>query len=119
MAQSCKTLIATSLLLVIAAQITKPAHAATFDGQWSVQIASDRSACGNGATVSIGISNGQVASSDASVSARGRVAEAGEISVTLSNGIKRATGSGHLAGSTGSGIWHGPLCSGTWTAQRI
>jgi hypothetical protein len=39
--------------------------------------------------------------------------------VTLSNGVKRATGSGHLAGSSGSGTWHGPLCSGTWTAQRI
>jgi hypothetical protein len=53
------------------------------------------------------------------MSARGRVADAGEISVTLSNGIRRATGSGHLAGSSGSGTWHGPLCSGTWTAQRI
>jgi hypothetical protein len=118
MVQSRSTLIATCLLF-IAAPIAEPAHAATFDGQWSVQIASNNQACGSGATVSIGISNGQVASSDAAVSAKGRVAEAGEISVTLSHGLKHATGSGHLAGSTGSGTWRGPLCSGTWTAQRI
>jgi hypothetical protein len=118
MAQSCKTLMVTGLLLAAAAPIA-PAHAASYDGQWSVQIASNNVACGNGATVSIGISNGQIASSDASVSAKGRVAEAGEISVTLASGVKRATGSGHLAGSSGSGTWHGSLCSGTWTAQRI
>jgi hypothetical protein len=119
MAQFRNTLIVTGLLLSAAAPIAQPAHAATYDGRWSVQIASNSPACGNGASVSIGISNGQVASGDASMSARGRVADAGEISVTLSNGIRRATGSGHLAGSSGSGTWHGPLCSGTWTAQRI
>jgi hypothetical protein len=90
----------------------------TFDGAWNVQIASSSEACGNGATVSIGISNGQVASSGA-VTASGRVAEAGNISVSLSNGIKRATGFGRLSGTSGSGTWRGAMCSGTWTAQRM
>ncbi len=107
------------LLLAAVLLATPAAASATFDGQWSVQIASSNSACTNGASVSIGISNGQVASTTASVSASGRVAEAGTISVTLSSGIKRAVGFGRLNGSSGSGTWRAATCSGTWTAQRI
>ena len=106
-------------LLLLATPFAAPASAAGFDGAWSVHIASPKSECGNGATVSIGISNGQVASSEATMRASGRVAEAGNISVTLVSGIKRATGLGRLSGTSGSGTWHGPMCSGTWTAQRI
>ncbi len=53
------------------------------------------------------------------VAASGRVADAGNISVTLSSGMKRAVGSGRLSATSGSGTWRGGLCSGTWTAQRI
>ena len=83
------------------------------------QIASNHAACPNGASVSIDINNGKVASNDAMMSASGRVADAGSINVTLSSGMKRAVGSGHLSATSGSGTWHGAMCSGTWTAQRI
>jgi hypothetical protein len=73
----------------------------------------------NGTTVSIGINNGQVASNNAMVTASGRVADAGSISVTLTSGSKRAVGFGHLTATSGSGTWRGAMCSGTWTAQRI
>mgnify|MGYP001222918367 FL=1 len=106
-------------LLLASALLATPAAANTsFDGQWSVQIASSNASCTNGASVSIGISNGQVASTTASVSAPGRVADAGTINVTLSSGIKRAVGFGRLSGSSGSGTWRAAMCSGTWTAQR-
>jgi hypothetical protein len=98
--------------------VATPAAAARFDGEWNVQIASTNTACG-GASVSIGINNGQVASTHALIAASGRVADAGNISVTLTSGMKRAVGSGHLNGTSGSGTWRGALCSGTWTAQRI
>jgi len=116
MGQSRKSVIAVSLLAAMAA--TTPATAATFDGEWNVQIASSIAACTSG-TVSIGISNGQVASTNAVVTASGRVAEAGVIQVTLASGMKRAVGSGRLNGTSGSGTWRAALCSGTWTAQRI
>jgi hypothetical protein len=119
MAQFSKTVIAARILLLAGASMATPAAAATFDGSWNVQIASSGVACPSGASVSIGISNGQVASSNAMVTASGRVAEAGTISVTLISGMKRAVGSGHLTGTSGSGTWHGAMCSGTWTAQRI
>jgi hypothetical protein len=114
-----KPVIAVRLVLLLGMPVATPAAAASFDGEWNVQIASANSACGGGANVSIGINNGQVASTNAMVTASGRVADAGTISVTLVSGIKRATGSGHLSATSGSGTWRGALCSGTWTAQRI
>lgn len=95
------------------------ASASTFDGAWNVRIASSSETCGNGATVAIGINNGQIASSSAAVAASGRVADAGVINVTLSTGIKRAVGFGHLSGTSGSGTWRGAMCTGTWTAERM
>ncbi|MCA6113897.1 hypothetical protein J6524_03005 [Bradyrhizobium sp. WSM 1738] len=109
---------ATASLLAMLAFAT-PSAAAKFDGDWNVQISSSSAACISGASVSIGISNGQVASNTAAVTASGRVAEAGAIRVTLASGMKRAVGSGVLTGTSGSGTWRAALCSGTWTAQRV
>jgi hypothetical protein len=112
-----KVVIATSTAALLVMPFASPAAAATFDGSWNVRIASSSSECGNGATVSIGIANGKV-TGDGMVSASGRVADAGGITVTLVSGIKRANGSGHLSATSGSGTWRGALCSGTWTASR-
>ena len=119
MEQIRKTIIATRVLLLLGMSAATPAAAATFDGEWNVQIASTNSSCSSGASVSIGINNGQVASTNGLMTASGRVAEAGSISVTLTSGMKRAVGSGRLTATSGSGTWRGALCSGTWTAQRI
>lgn len=119
MAHFRTTFLASRMLLLAGISIATPAAAATFDGEWNVQIASTSLACPNGASVSIGINNGQLASGNAMVIASGRVAEAGGISVTLTSGLKRAVGFGHLTATSGSGTWRGALCSGTWTAQRI
>jgi predicted carbohydrate-binding protein with CBM5 and CBM33 domain len=113
-----KAAVAAGILLLVGSSIATPAAAATFDGSWNVQIASANAACPNGANVSIGINNGHVASNNGMVTASGHVADAGIINVTLSSGMKRAVGSGHLTSTSGSGTWHGGTCSGTWTAQR-
>jgi hypothetical protein len=115
---SSKSLIAASLFAT-ALGFAAPSAAATFDGDWNVQITSSNAACPSGASVSIEINNGQVASNSAAVTASGRVADAGNINVTLANGVKRAVGTGRLSGTSGSGTWRAALCSGTWTAQRI
>jgi hypothetical protein len=106
-------------IFAIALPAAAGAATASFDGAWNVRIVSSSEACGNGATVAIGISNGQVASSGSAVTASGRVADAGSISVTLSTGIKRAVGFGRLSGTSGSGTWRGAMCTGTWTAERM
>jgi spore coat protein U-like protein len=110
---------AVRILMLAGTILATPAAAATFDGEWNVHIASSNAACSSGVSVSIGINNGQVASTSAAVTASGRVAEAGSISVTLASGMKRAVGLGRLTGTSGSGTWRAALCSGTWTAQRI
>jgi len=119
MAHTRKISLVSRILLLAALSLATPAAAATFDGEWNVQIASSNGACSSGTSVSIGISNGQVASSNGMVAASGRVAAAGAINVTLISGMKRAVGFGRLNGSSGSGTWRAALCSGTWTAQRI
>jgi hypothetical protein len=111
--------IAAHIVLALTLPLAQSAAAATFDGEWNVRIASPKAECGNGATLSIGISNGHVASNSAAMQASGRVADGGTISVSLMSGIKRAVGFGHLSGSSGSGTWHGMACSGTWTAEKI
>src|SRR5881227_2204460 len=91
-----KSLFATMIAIVV--PLTQAnASGSTFDGAWNVRISSSSETCGNGATVAIGISNGQIASSNAAVTASGRVVEAGSINVTLSTGIKRAVGFGRLS----------------------
>jgi hypothetical protein len=85
---------AVRILMLVATILTTPAAAATFDGEWNVHIASSNAACNSGTSVSIGINNGQVASTIAMVTTSGRVAEAGNISVTLASGMKRAVGLG-------------------------
>jgi hypothetical protein len=112
----CKSAVVASRLAAFAT--ATPSSAATFDGDWNVQIASSSAAYSGGASVSLGISEGHVASNNATVTASGRVAEAGDISVTLSSGLKRAVGTGRLSGTSGSGTWRATLCSRTWTAQR-
>ena len=112
-----KSAMTASLLAALA--ISTPAAAATFDGDWNVQITSSNAACSTATSVSLEINNGQVASNTSAVTASGRVAEAGAIHVTLASGMKRAVGSGVLTSTSGSGTWRAALCSGTWTAQRI
>jgi hypothetical protein len=99
--------------------VATPAAAATYDGSWDVQIASQNASCGNGATLSIGIKNGQVASTNPQMAPSGRVVDAGNIRVTLTSGMRQAVGFGHLTATSGSGTWRGAMCSGTWTAHRI
>lgn len=98
MGQFCKAIVATRIFLLWECRSQHPLPAASFDGAWSVRIASSNGACPNGTSVSIGISNGQVESGDGSFTASGHVAEAGSISVTLSSGARRAVGYGRHIG---------------------
>jgi hypothetical protein len=116
---SRNAIFATRILFFLGMLAVTPAAATTFDGDWNVQIASSNAACGSSATVQIGINNGQVASANGMMAASGRVADNGGINVTVTSGVKRAIGSGHLSATSGSGTWHGTMCTGTWTAQRI
>jgi hypothetical protein len=108
------------VVLAVALISSVPALASTgYDGHWNVQISSNRPNCPSGASFSIAIERGQVASTGGMFNASGRVADTGIINVVLSSGLKRASGLGHLSADAGSGTWHGAMCSGSWNAQKL
>ena len=49
-----------------------------------------------------------------------RSANGGGLRVVVGDGVRKANGSGKLAGTSGSGTWSGGggICSGTWVAER-
>lgn len=121
MATTMKTAQATLLALVSAAWLvgTPAAAAAPFDGSWTVNIATKSGACESG-SLPIEVRDGKIVSGNPVVNIQGQVADSGGIRVSVGNGVRKANGSGKLAGTAGSGTWSGGsgLCSGTWVAQR-
>jgi hypothetical protein len=97
------------------------ASKATFDGQWSVLIVTEKGTCDRAYRYPIKIQNGSVDyAGSASFNVSGRVGANGAVTVTVSRGNQSASGSGTLSSSDGSGRWTAGSgeCSGTWTAER-
>jgi hypothetical protein len=114
--------LAGALALSVAALsgITSPATSAPgHDGLWSVVIVTERGTCDRAYRYPIRISRGTVLNAgDSPVSITGRVGDNGSLTVTVSHGNQRATGSGRLNGTQGAGSWRGGECSGRWEAER-
>jgi len=92
-----------------------PAH----DGLWSVVIVTEQGSCDRAYRYPVRISRGTVLNAgDSPVAITGRVGDNGALTVTVSHGNQRATGSGRLSGANGAGTWRGGDCSGTWQAER-
>jgi hypothetical protein len=107
---------------LFAAPIPASAQGA-FNGTWSVMIITNSGPCDRAYRYPLRITNGRVTyagSADFNVS--GRVAGNGNVSVMVSRGSQRASGTGRLSGGSGSGRWSGAgstdRCSGTWTAEK-
>ena len=126
MAKSQKNLrnftLAGALALSIAAisGIASPATSApSHDGLWSVVIITERGTCDRAYRYPVRISRGTVINAgDSPVTITGRVGDNGSLTVIVSHGNQRATGSGRLSGANGAGTWRGGECSGTWQAER-
>jgi hypothetical protein len=100
--------------------IASPATSApNYDGLWSVVIVTERGTCDRAYRYPVRISRGTVLNAgDSPVTITGRVGGNGSLTVTVSHGNQRATGSGRLSGANGAGSWSGGDCSGTWQAER-
>jgi len=116
-------------ILLIAAVLTAGlwlAPAATartpYDGLWSVLIITDNGTCDRGYRYALRINNGVVSYDDPSFNVSGRVAANGQVTVSVSNGGSRASGTGRLSRDYGQGVWSGHSsmqgCSGHWEAER-
>jgi hypothetical protein len=100
--------------------LASPATSApSHDGLWSVVIITERGTCDRAYRYPVRISRGTVLNAgDSPVAITGRVGDNGALTVTVSHGNQRATGSGRLSGANGAGTWRGGDCSGTWQAER-
>jgi len=105
-----------------AVSFASTAHAAPFDGSWSVLIVTRSGACDPSFRTSVFITNGIVtAGGGASIS--GRVSNNGAVNVVVSGGPGTAHGTGRLSrNGAGGGSWRGSggqgSCSGSWSASR-
>jgi hypothetical protein len=94
---------------------------ASYNGQWSVLIVTEKGACDRAYRYPVKIENGSVGyAGSASFSVSGSVGDNGALVVTVSKGDKSAKGTGHISSTNGTGTWTaaGGECSGTWTAER-
>src|SRR5262249_34233494 len=109
-----------SSLLAASAYAAIPAQAkSNFDGNWSVVIITEKGSCDRSYRYPVRISDGSVGyAGEASFNVSGRVMPNGKVTVSVSRGERRASGSGQLSGDTGAGSWSGGECSGTWEAER-
>jgi hypothetical protein len=99
------------------------AHAASFDGPWSVLVMTRSGSCDATYRYGVTISNGVVYyAGGGPVSLSGRVSPSGAVSVRVSSGSQYAAGTGRLSRNGGGGSWRGQgptgSCSGTWSASR-
>ena len=95
---------------------------ASFDGTWSVLIVTDAGTCDRAYRYALHIGNGRVYYNDPSFNVSGNVDARGHVTVTVSAGSQRASGSGQISGDHGQGLWSGhsstSQCSGHWEADR-
>jgi len=97
------------------------ASKASFDGNWSVLIVTQKGTCDRAYRYPVRISNGSVGyAGEASFSVSGKIGETGAVVVTVSRGNQSATGTGRMSATDGSGTWTAASgeCTGIWTAER-
>jgi hypothetical protein len=98
---------------------TPAASKASYDGNWSVVIITEKGTCDRSYRYPVRITEGTVGyAGQASFNVSGRVNPNGAVTVTVSRGSNSASGSGKLSGDYGTGSWTGGECSGTWQAER-
>ena len=99
------------------------AHAASFDGPWSVLVVTRAGPCDQAYRYGVTIVRGQVYyAGGGPVALTGRVSPSGGVTVRVSSGPQYAIGTGRLSRTTGSGSWRGQgpsgACAGVWSATR-
>lgn len=95
------------------------AHAASFDGDWSILAVTTKGPCDQAYRFPVKVADGTVAyAGSASTTASGRIDAAGRVKVDFVHGDQKLAASGAAKGATGSGAWQSTSCTGTWTAEK-
>jgi hypothetical protein len=97
------------------------ARTGAYDGVWNVLFATQRGNCSSTNSVPFTVMGTRVSSAGGG-KVTGGIGRGGAVSVNISVGASKASGSGRLAGNSGTGRWSGIItgdrCSGTWQATR-
>ena len=92
-----------------------------YDGIWNVVFATEAGNCSSTNSVPFTVTGTRVSSAGGG-KVTGGIGRGGVVSVQISVGASKASGSGRLAGNSGAGRWSGIIsgdrCSGTWQATR-
>ena len=120
----------TAAALAAIALAPAPADAATrarmvrpgaYDGVWNVLFATQAGNCSSSNSVPFTVTGRRVSSAGGG-KVTGGIGAGGSVSVQISVGASKASGTGRLAGNSGAGRWSGIIsgdrCSGTWQAAR-
>ena len=95
---------------------------AQFNGNWSVEVITEKGECDKAYRYPVVIQNGQVRyGGPEQFNASGSVQANGAVSGSISRGSDRANVTGRLSGASGSGTWTaqgGRTCSGRWQAEK-
>ncbi len=96
-----------------------PAHAASYDGQWSVVVVTEQGSC-DVYRWDLGVAGGKINERGIVAQANGQVDRRGLVNVTFSRGSDQLAATGTLSGLDGSGRWSLPSrqCSGRWKAEK-
>jgi len=91
-----------------------------YDGQWSVEILTQRGDCDRSLRYSLRIIDGHVQADDQRYQVEGAVAPSGAIRVVVAEAGRSASGIGHLTRDRGRGQWRTSTneCAGEWVAAR-
>jgi hypothetical protein len=108
-------------LAAFAAPNAADARTGAYDGVWNVLFATQRGNCSSTNSVPFTVTGTRVSSAGGG-KVTGGIRRGGAVSVNISVGASKASGSGRLAGNSGAGRWSGIItgdrCSGTWQATR-
>jgi hypothetical protein len=116
----------TGVAIVAAGWLLGPgagAKAASFDGNWSVLIVTQKGDCDPAYRYEVRIDGGRLSyAGTGSFTVSGNVSGGGAVTVSVRRGEQSANGSGRLHGNAGAGSWSGKsptaACSGRWEAER-
>jgi hypothetical protein len=106
---------------VLAFCATAPTEASNYDGQWSVQLTTERGACGLSYQGMLSVSGGRIQEANMFMQTAGTVDQSGRVSIHITRGADRLAAGGKLEGRAGGGQWSLPSqqCSGRWNAARV
>lgn len=113
----------TKLALLLAfglAGSTAASASAHFDGQWSVELITQKGSCEPTYSWSVAVTDGRIADSGMFMQTAGSIDPRGRVHLQVTHGADVLAAAGAVSGQVGRGTWLSPTmqCSGAWRAVR-